>query len=1253
MTTMMDTMELGQQGAAALKRLEEDLRRDGNAITSAKFGQLADKAQSRLTAIAFCGHFSAGKSTLINRLCGHPLLPSSPIPTSANLVSIRSGEPGAEVTRIAAMAGGGQERVVEKVPLSELDAYCVNGEDIEAVRITYPLPMLGDRGMLLDTPGIDSTDDAHQLATESALHLADVVFYVMDYNHVQSEINFAFAKKMKDWGKPLYLIVNMIDKHREQELPFESYRASAEEAFRSWGIEAAGMLFVTTKVPQHPHNDFGRLRALIASLLGSGDELRRYSLDRSVRFLLEEHKAWLEDRNGPQREQLELRLEAEAAAGDGAEAGGLAAGAEAVREYEAKTKEREALLGAAERLTAELRKEAAGIIENANITPAPTRDLAHEYLQSRKPGFKVGLFGSAAKTAAEIERRLEAFRRNLAEQVEAQLDWHLRAALKQAAEREGVKSEALTAELETLGVEVRGDWLAAQVSGAAGFGSDYTLNYSKQAAAELKAQYRKLTFERIDRVAAAVQERAEAGSAQLDAELAALESKLGAWRELQQLAQQEAAALQAVAALWPEAPLAAPALPDPGALAPVQGDAGEPGADRDGDGAWGATVAIDTVLAASHTMKAAAAAGGLEEAAGRTAAAGWSGADYRRRLSASAGRLEQAAALLDPLAALRGTAAAMREKAARLRGGTFTIALFGAFSAGKSSFANALLGERILPVSPNPTTAAINRIVPPSAEWPHGTARVRMKSADAIAADVRYSLDVLGESASDMTDALARIRRLSPAAVPAKGKPHYAFLRAVEVGWAQAEPQLGRDVRITLDEFAAYVADEARSCFVEFIELHYANELTEQGIVFVDTPGADSINARHTGVAFDYIKNADAILFVTYYNHAFSQADREFLLQLGRVKDSFELDKMFFIINAADLASGPEELQGVLAHVESNLLQHGIRRPRLYPVSSLQAVEGKLAGDALKVEQSGIAEFERQFIRFSMEELASVAVHSAELELQRAEHTLSRWIERAKEGEAQRASRLQELEQALQAGESMLDGADFTEERKELAKDIRELLYYVKQRTSYRFGELYNICFNPSLFREEPDAKAALHQAWRELERMIGFNLSQESLATTLRVENTLNRLAAKRCESWGKELSAMLDGFEPAEYEAKRFPTPEAAADQGLSAAVPAKLLSAHFKTAKQFFEGSGKASLRAELEPLVNEPMNAWVERETERLTAIYERELQAWLADLKERRQTELREHGDGLRDALQMKIDVAELERLVGRLKTLAE
>src|SRR5699024_2815431 len=111
-------------------------------------------------------------------------------------------------------------------------------------------------------------------------------------------------------------------------------------------------------------------------------------------------------------------------------------------------------------------------------------------------------------------------------------------------------------------------------------------------------------------------------------------------------------------------------------------------------------------------------------------------------------------------------------------------------------------------------------------------------------------------------------------------------------------------------------------------------DLTRKGITLVDTPGADSVNARHTNVAFDYIKEADAILYVTYYNHAITSGDKDFLIQLGRVKEAFEMDKMFFIVNATDLAESKSDLELVIKYVSEQLLQFGIRNPKIYPVSS-------------------------------------------------------------------------------------------------------------------------------------------------------------------------------------------------------------------------------------------------------------------------------------------------------------------------------
>lgn len=109
----------------------------------------------------------------------------------------------------------------------------------------------------------------------------------------------------------------------------------------------------------------------------------------------------------------------------------------------------------------------------------------------------------------------------------------------------------------------------------------------------------------------------------------------------------------------------------------------------------------------------------------------------------------------------------------------------------------------------------------------------------------------------------------------------------------------------------------------------------------MDTPGADSIHSRHTNTSLHYVKHSDAIIYVNYYNHAFSRADREFLIQLGRVKDTFALDKMFFILNAADLAKDQQELKLVENYLVDQLQQYGINQPSVYSLSSKALMDGE------------------------------------------------------------------------------------------------------------------------------------------------------------------------------------------------------------------------------------------------------------------------------------------------------------------------
>ncbi|GAA3404994.1 dynamin family protein [Paenibacillus hodogayensis] len=1186
-----------------------------------KLKQLAGKAAEQALNVAFCGHFSAGKSSLINALCGHPLLPSSPIPTSANVVTIRNGEAGATVRSVEAQEGPAAS---VEVPLDKLDEYCKNGQDIESVSIRFPIPLLAGGVALLDTPGIDSTDNAHMMATESALHMADVVFYVMDYNHVQSEINFAFTKRLKEWGKPLYLIVNMIDKHRERELPFEEYKESVHKSFESWHIEPDGILFTSVKRPDDPNNEYAKLLLLIGRLGELAGPLGESSINKSVLHLIGEHGVWFSERNEEAKSSLRERIEREGET-------------DLPELYEALVKRIEERKGDGERLLTEWRKDTVQLLDNANITPATTRELAHHYLLSRKPGFKVGLFSRAAATAKEVETRLHAFAADYAEKVEASIVWHLRGQLIKAGEPNGVGTERIDEVLTAVLRGVDGAWLAAQVQAGSVISGEYTLNYSKHIAAETKSLFRRATFGLIDDIVRNVHAQADRDVAALLGEKGQLEERLADYRELRSIEDAERRHQDTLLALYPfRGPDLTGRLPDPEQLFAGNGGAGAAasgGGQQASEPASGYQLSLDRDGDAADSRPGTAASGGFRSTMARTAA-----------------KLTEACELLQPIPSMQSIVRSMNEKAERLAQSHFTIALFGAFSAGKSSFANALMGESVLPVSPNPTTAAINKIMPPTAEWPHGAVKVKMKTADTIAGDVLFSLNVLGDQADSMEVALSRIERLSPDRVGPSGKPHYAFLKAVHKGWDEAERLLGSELRVDLEQFRHFVAEESKSCFVEYIELYYLCPLTEQGMILVDTPGADSINARHTGVAFNYIKNADAILFVTYYNHAFSQADREFLLQLGRVKDSFELDKMFFLVNAADLAASREELDGVVGHVGDNLLRYGIRNPRIYPVSSLMALDGKMHKDEALAGASGISAFERDFIGFAVDELAGIAVRSAGQELERSASLLNRWIAGSREGEEQRMRKLAALRDAQVRANELLDDTDTAVDVREAGKDIQELLYYVKQRLTYRFGELFLYAFNPAALREDAGTiRSSMRAAWFELLRLISYDLSQEIYATTLRIENALNRLAGERHGHREERIAALLEGFEAGDYEAEPFQTPEVA--ETLDVPVDEKWLAGFYKNGKHFFEGPGKGQLKDAVEKALTKPIADYVERHEAQFLDEYAVQYRERAVQVQERLRGRMTEHAEGMLAALEMKIDLEQLTATRAKLQSL--
>ncbi|MCT2195547.1 dynamin family protein, partial [Paenibacillus sp. p3-SID1389] len=432
-----------------LHQLQHLLEQEGDATAAAELREVGDKLGRRELVAAFCGHFSAGKSSLINALSGKAVMPASPLPTSANVVLIREGEPRALLTP----ADPAKPKV--EVPVDEVVAYCRNGEEYARVELWDRVELPPRGGVLLDTPGVDSNDAGHAMATYSALHLADVVFYVMDYNHVPSETNLSFAKSLSDYGKPVYMVVNQIDKHREAELAFEAYQASVSQAFRAWNIAAQGIFYISLKREDAPGNMLSQLKQVIRDLFGRGDGLLEYGASAAAAQSVEGYLARAAEAEQAQREQLE------------AEAGGetdVPALEEELRQLE--------LVGPLGDQAWESRRQEwlcriGSLLETAQLMTPPLRELAGRYLESRAPGFKAKGWFAGGKTEAEKQGRQAEFLQALGEQVEAQLDWHVRQELRAIGQELEVWGETWEQQLDERMPKAEEAWITEPLPGGA------------------------------------------------------------------------------------------------------------------------------------------------------------------------------------------------------------------------------------------------------------------------------------------------------------------------------------------------------------------------------------------------------------------------------------------------------------------------------------------------------------------------------------------------------------------------------------------------------------------------------------------------------------------------------------------------------------------------------------------------------------------------------------------------------------------
>ena len=1137
-----------------------------------KVKQLAKKLANREYAIAFCGHFSAGKSTMINRVVGENLLPSSPIPTSANLVKVKSGDDYAKVF----FKSGKPRLYLAPYDYELVKNYCKDGDKIEEIEISHSNSHLPENTVIMDTPGIDSADDAHRIATESAIHLADLILYVMDYNHVQAELNFLFTKELTEAGKDVYLIVNQIDKHKEEELSFQDFQQSVVDAFGSWGVKPAKIFYTSLKDKEHPFNQFQDLQQFIADHLVEKDQFLLPSVFHSLKKIAAEH---IEHTRKAEKDKLAPIFARLNDLTDEEKTGLL----ETYRKISADLEElTESVTKKEKQFDAEMDK----ILKNAYLMPFQTRALAESFLESSQPEFKVGFLFSKQKTLEEKKARFQKFYDDINDKTKSQLEWHLREFLLRTLKEAGLNHGELLDMAQKFSLSVPEKILLDAIKSGARLTGEYLLHYTEDVANDIKKYARNELGQFKASLLSSLSEQVKRLRTQYEQELSHMQQYVAAFSELTSFEQQIARKETIINDLLSETDVFFQEDHDLFKLAEEEYE----------------LVKSDYEPLKEKKEKL------ITPASDKLARSRQSNSKRAEdQLKTIVARLQLASKLIVDLPGFQKLSIELMEKAGRLENKGFTVALFGAFSAGKSSFANALMGERVLPVSPNPTTAAINKIKPVTSEYKHGTALVKFKESAAMLEDVNRSLKFFDLQAKDFTEAIKHISSimLEQDQAGVLEKTHFAFLTAFAKGYSAFVPRLGTVLVTDLNEFHNFVALEERSCYVEWIELYYDCELTRKGVTLVDTPGADSINARHTGVAFDYIKNSDAILFVTYYNHAFSKADREFLIQLGRVKDSFQLDKMFFIINAIDLAENGEEKQAVCDYVQDQLVKYGIRNPHLYPLSSLLALQEKT--DQPAAESSGMSYFEHDFAEFISNDLTEMAVSAAEKEVTRLQAVMNKLIQTAKEDKNLKAKKRFEIEQQKEEIIGLLAAQTADHLTSRMLQEAEELIYYIKQRVFFRFGDFFKEAFNPSTLRDDGrNLKKVLQAALEEFLESLGFDFAQEMRATTVRLDRFVEKLFAEYQETIVRHLQDINQdlSFSFVEVNANnQLDFPIAFSKTDLQ--VFARALS-YFKSPKAFFEKDEKKFMLEELQNVLNPLADQYLNQEAERVTQYYTDEI-----------------------------------------------
>ncbi|MCI2891748.1 dynamin family protein [Staphylococcus hominis] len=853
-----------------LYKLKKEIEKSNNEALVHTINQVIKKVYLNQYTLSFVGHFSAGKSTLINLLLEQEILPSSPVPTTSNtaIVSVSKEE---EI-----IANLEYQKYVKLKTYDDVKIMNRLNIDVESIEIKFPSNKFNLGFTLQDTPGVDSNVSTHQSTTEQFLYTSNMIVYTVDYNHVQSALNFQFMQRMNQVGIPIIFVINQIDKHNENEISFDAFKQKVEQSIQDWDIKVAQLFYVSKF--DHPNNQLH----LFSEFLVRKDKLREPIEDfvtRIIEFIHRTQLSYIQEHMQNILDDLNIN-ESEFE--------------ESYKQFQKNQaiSEEAQLLNHSSQLLTYLKEKRKNILDNAYIMTHDMREDIRYYLESMALDFKVGgLLNKKKKTEEERAKRLQI----VVDRLQEKVNQHIRQPMREDLSfiTRFIHHSEVNQRILNQHYQIEPTLISNLYQVQTSINNTYVLTFSDDV---LKAIARAIE-KQSDSLFKDIIEHTEATElSNIDNNDAHLYEQYLEFKNLKQSLTTENYKHYYI----------------------HMNDSLDKLIDR-------------TAIHYEPNQSTKSSTNDLDEDITSTKAKTTHHFDIQKAL-----------AIIEPVPLFNKTKQDIKETLQRIDNKIVKIGVFGTFSAGKSSLINALLGDHYLVSSPNPTTAATTEI-----SYGHDS-QITLKTNTQLLNELNQLLEYQNVSFNSLEEFMnSNIESLKQQLE----KNQLAFITSVEKHLSMYQDMLKEGVTHTISqrEIKQWSAEDEYATFVKTVHIHLPLDWLKDKII-VDSLGLHSNNQRHTNETERILTSSDLILYVSYFNHSFTDNDKAFIEHMKDINQLNETQTFKMIINAIDLAETNEDLIAVNQYVKDALSQVNLPS-ELFGVSSKRALETKDEG-ILKLKES-------------------------------------------------------------------------------------------------------------------------------------------------------------------------------------------------------------------------------------------------------------------------------------------------------------